>query len=70
MENLDVPAQVLGGFGQELDPRHDQTWTIAAIGHGDQIDFLVPREFTVLVVNSLVAVGAGDAGVVFDAFAV
>jgi hypothetical protein len=53
------------------DPGHDESWTVAAVGQGNDLDvFVMLRELTALRTNPLEALCTGDARMVLDALAV
>jgi hypothetical protein len=53
--------EIGGKFVQQFYSRHNQAGAVAAICHGDQLDFVVPAELGVFLRHSLEAFCAGNA---------
>lgn len=71
MNCVRFPLQSLQHAMNHINPGHDESGTIAAIGHRDDFDLLIIFcKFSAFRADSLEALGTSDTGVVFDSLTV
>ena len=53
VKHFDRSIQVPGHVAEQLDSRDGQAGAVAAVSHGNQVDFIVPGELAVLLLDPL-----------------